>query len=143
MRANSRFGHGGVTPLRLQSARARQLKILNMTPSEASRRFFQGAMAILVSAPEFKGSSPGMSLNEWFDAHLREPLIVVARKRGPQDYIGLLGGKVETAYRQYSEGNAEAARKTMVALLDLVHKHLHLPSKRQLGELAVESKVRG
>jgi hypothetical protein len=113
-----------------------------MTPSEASRRFFQGATAIWVSAPEFKGSSPGMSLNAWFDAHLREPLAVVARKRGAQDYIGLLGDQVEIAYRQYSEGNTEAARKTMVVLLDLVHKHLNLPSKKQLEELIGEGKVR-
>lgn len=127
-----------------QSARSGQpQRVQKMTPTEASRRFFQGATAILVSAPEFKGSSPGMSLDEWFEAHLREPLSVVARKKGADKYVGLLGDEAETAYRQYSEGDMDAARKTMVRLLDLVHEHLHLPSKKQINELVVQAKSLG
>jgi hypothetical protein len=97
-------------------------------------------MAMLVSAPEFTGSSSDMSLDERFEAYLRESLSVVARKKGADKYIGLLSDQTELAYRQYSEGDSEAARKTMVRLLDLIHEHLHLPSKKQIQEWAAQAK---
>jgi hypothetical protein len=110
---------------------------------DSSRGFaeiFQGAMAMLVSAPEFNGSPSVMSLNERFDAYLREPLSVVARKKRAEKYMGLLSDQTELAYRQYSEGDPETARKTMVHLLDLIHEHLHLPSRKQIQEWVAEAK---
>jgi hypothetical protein len=111
-----------------------------VTPAEAAKRFFQGAMHMWVSAPEFKGLESSMSLNEWFDASLRENLPVIERKRGAEAYIGVLRGKVEEAYQNYARGDKEAGTQSMLELLDLIHTHLHLPSKKQIDELVEESK---
>lgn len=111
-----------------------------MTPTDAAKYFFQGAMSIWLGAPDFKGSPATRSLNEWFDVSLRENLPVIARKRGAEAYIDELHDKVEEAYQRYAGGDAEAGRQSMVELLDLIHTHLHLPNKRQINDLIEESK---
>lgn len=111
-----------------------------MTPAEAAKNFFQGAMHMWTSAPDFKGIESSMSLNEWFDASLREHLPTIARKRGADAYIGLLRGQVELAYQQLENGDIEAGRDSMVELLNLIHTYLHLPSKHEVNELIEKSK---
>lgn len=111
-----------------------------MTPADAAKYFFQGAMSIWLGAPDFKGSPAKRSLNEWFDVSLRENLPVIARKRGADSYIGELRDKVEEAYRRYASGDSDAGRESMVELLDLIHTHLHLPSKKEVDELIEGSK---
>jgi hypothetical protein len=113
-----------------------------MTPSDAAKYFFQGAMSIWLGAPDFKGSPATRSLNEWFDVSLRENLPDMARKRGAEVYIDVLRDKLEEAYERYETGDAEAGRQSMVDLLDLIHVHLHLPSKKQLNRLIEESNPR-
>jgi hypothetical protein len=108
--------------------------------SEAARHFFQGAMSIWLGAPEFRGSPATRSLNEWFELSLREHLPAIARKRGAETYIHALRGKIESAYEQYSSGETEAGRQSMLELLDLIHTHLGLPSKKQVTELAEKSR---
>jgi hypothetical protein len=110
-----------------------------MTPAEAARRFFQGATHIWLSAPDFKGLESRMTLGDWFDASLREHLFVLRRKRGAGAYIDSLSETVELAYRQYHQGDAAAGAKTMLQLLDLIHVHLHLPSKKQIDELKAKA----
>ncbi|WP_280151993.1 hypothetical protein [Piscinibacter sp. XHJ-5] len=110
-----------------------------MTPAEGSRRFFQGAISVWLGAPDFKGLGFDMSLSEHFDLSLRRYLPVIARRRNAFDYIELLNEKVELAFRQYSDGEVDLARKTMVALLDLIYDHLHLPSERELQALAEDA----
>jgi tRNA 2-selenouridine synthase SelU len=88
-----------------------------------------------MGAPSFTGSPVQRSLNEWFDVSLRENLPVIARKRGAAAYIGVLEREVENAYQLYEAGDVEGGRDVMVTLLDLIHVHLHLPSKKEIGEL--------
>jgi hypothetical protein len=109
-----------------------------VTPPDAAKYFFQGAMSIWLGAPDFKDSPSSRSLNEWFDVSLRENLPVIARKRGSNAYIGLLRDQVELAYQQFAKGDSEAGRSSMVELLNMIHTHLHLPSKRQINELIEE-----
>lgn len=111
-----------------------------MTPADAAKYFFQGAMSIWLGAPDFKGSPVARSLNEWFDLSLRENLPCIARKRGADAYVDALRDKVEEAYQRYVAGDSEAGRQSMVELLDLIHTHLHLPSKRQISDLVEASK---
>jgi hypothetical protein len=113
-----------------------------VTPAEAAKYFFQGAMSIWLGAPDFKGSPSSRSLNEWFDVSLRENLPVIERKRGADAYIGVLRSKVEEAYQNYARGEKEAGTRSMLELLDLIHTHLHLPSKKQIDELVEDSKHR-
>jgi len=109
-----------------------------MTPADAAKYFFQGAMSIWLGAPDFNGSPTTRSLNEWFDVSLRENLPVIARKRGAEAYVDALREKVEEAYQRYASGDSEAGRQSMVELLDLIHTHLHLPGKKQINDLVEE-----
>lgn len=111
-----------------------------MTPAEAAKYLFQGAMSVWLGAPDFKESPANRSLNEWFDVSLRENLPVIARKRGADAYVDALRNKVEEAYQRYACGDSEGGRQSMVELLDLINTHLHLPNKRQIDDLGEESK---
>lgn len=111
-----------------------------MTPADAAKYFFQGAMSIWLGAPDFKGSPATRSLNEWFDISLRENLPAIARKRGAEAYVDALRNKVEEAYQCYESGDPETGRRSMVELLDLIHLHLHLPNEKQINQLVEEGR---